>query len=311
MYEGIRQLFFCEKGYLSQATPQGVVAWGLGNLGSFIYEDVPIIGEQEEDFPNAVNFKIKANSLQGTIRDLDWMVNTFCKMGAVDCQVVTEKEASAVYGGVYNFEYTGVAGPDKFMGFDFEWVESSKERYLSLMGEVSLPEELAKEIIQSSLVNTPKDLYALSYGNRGRQPANYKKPYFDGLYSPDGTVLVNGSQVVDYKFTIKSIGKKLDYDRSDVSWVNVNLVLTVNKSRGYDLAAWYNQSRYDYLEIIQRNSASSVNTYTFAEGILWRKHKVNIDGKNRNVELTFNKNLPLADLSINSNTNTVSVLATV
>lgn len=301
---GIRQALFCTKGTLA-TTPTYSIAMGLGDDCSLEMPEQPIKGYQDEDLPNEMNFKAGFKTYQPTVTKLANLFLVHAITGGMDAQLVGEKYFTDTYSGVYNFN-----GPN-FMGIDFELVESMKARYLQLTGEVSLPIENALALIQSSIVNTPKDLNTLSLGHRGKNIADYKHPFFGKAESPSGTLLCNGEEIVDRTLTIKSEGNKLQYNRTRINWVRVTLEITIDKSKSYQLVEYLVKDRNASVVLEEKDSASVVERWSFGAGVLYRKHEMSIAKDDANIKLSFEKKLPLFDFAFNTGTNSISVAETV
>lgn len=300
---GIRQAFFATKG--SIGSPTYPIAMGLGDDCSLEMPEQPIKGYQDEDLPNEMNFKASFKTYQPTVTKLSNLFGIHAVNGGCDAQFVGEKYAASTYSGVYNF--AGAA----FMGIDFELVESMRARYLQLTGEVALPIENALTLLQSSIVNAAWSLPGLSLGNRGQNIADYKHPFFGSAQSPSGTLLCNGEEIMDRTLTIKSEGTKLQYNRTRINWVRVMLELTIDKSKSYQLVEYLVKSRNASVVLTEKDSESVNETWSFAEGVLYRKHAMSVAKDDAMIKLTFEKKLPLADFAFNTSTNTISVAQTV
>jgi len=301
---GIRQALFCTKGTLN-TTPTYAIAMGLGDECSLEMPEQTIKGYQDEDLPNEMNFKAGFKTYQPTVAKMAGLFLVHGISGGVDAHFVGEKYFTDTYSGVYDF-----AG-NNFMGLDFEIVESMRTRYMQLTGEVSLPIESAMALLQSSIVNAPKDLNALSLGHRGKNLADYKHPFFGSASSPAGTLLCNGEQIADRTLTLKSEGSKLQFNRTRISWVRVILELTIDKSKSFELVEYLVKDRKAAVVLEERNSVSETETWNFGEGVLYRKHEMAVSKDDAMIKLTYEKKLPLFDFAFNTGTNTISVAQTV
>lgn len=301
---GIRQALVCTKGTLN-TTPTYAIPMGLGDDCSLEMPEVPIKGYQDEDLPNEMNFKANFKTYQPTVSKLAGLFLIHGIQGGVDAQFVGEKYATGAYSGVYNF------GGNNFMGLDFEVVESMKARYIQISPEVSLPIETALALLQSSIVNTPKDLNALSLGHRGKNLTDYKHPFFGSAQSPASTLLCNGEQIMDRTLTLKSEGSKLQFNRTRISWVRVMLELTIDKSKSFELVEYLVKDRKAAVVLEERDSVSSLQTWSFGEGVLYRKHEMAVSKDDAMIKLSFEKKLPLFDFAFNVGTKTISVTQTV
>jgi hypothetical protein len=297
---GIRQALFCTKGTLS-TTPTYAIPMGLGDECSLEMPEQTIKGYQDEDLPNEMNFKAGFKTYQPTVSKMAGLFLVHGIAGGVDAQFVGERYFTDTYSGVYNFE------GNNFMGLDFEIVESMRTRYMQLTGEVSLPIENALALLQSSIINTPKDLNGLGLGHRGKNLADYKHPFFGTVQSPAATLLCNGEQIVDRNLTVKSEGSKLQYNRTRINWVRVILELTIDKSKSYELVEYLVKDRKAAIVLEERDSVSETETWNFGEGVLYRKHEMAVSKDDAMIKLTYEKKLPLFDFAFNTTSRTISV----
>lgn len=296
---GIRQGFLCQKGTID--APQYSVAMGLGDEGTLEIKEEVVKAYQNEDLPSQVNFNVNFKTFQENLYTLSRALQVFAKEGGADGEVTTEKISSSAYGGVYRFN------GNSFLGVDFEWLESMKERSLKLTGEVALPLDDAKTLIQSAIVNNPEDLNALAMGHRGKSFAEYKYPYFGFAHSPSGTVLCNGTEVIDRTLSLKTVGNKLQYNRTKVTWIELLLRLVIDKTKAQDLLDYLNKTRYAEVRIQEKANSWSGSTWIFGEGVLYRKQDMMIGKDDGNITLEFNKRLPINDFVIDPTAGTVTL----
>jgi hypothetical protein len=127
------------------------------------------------------------------------------------------------------------------------------------------------------------------------------------MNSPVVTPFVYGYEIIDRKLTIKTVGSKLEYDRSDLNWININLEITVNKAKAYDLVQYFTKSRYASVQLIDKVGSVDYETFNFGEGVLWRKHMVEIGKDKREIKFTFNRNVTPYDISVNYTNNILTV----
>ena len=299
--KGIRQSLFCDKDTLLEVSPTNAFSPGLSTENKLIYEDVPVTDYREGALPDKVNHKFNSRSNQVSFLVLSRLVN-LAIAGGCDLQVVTEKQAAAVYGGVYNY-----TGNKRFMGFDFEYVIGTKERYCDLNFECSMDYQEHNYLLQDALTASPRDLSTLSLGVKGVQPGLYRNPNFEALQHPVGTTLVNGYEIVDRKLTMKTVSGKLEFDRSDLQWFQFILEVTVNKAKAAELVSHFANSRYASIRMQERVSPSVVEMFNFGEGVMWRKHMVEIGKDKRDIKFTFQRNITPYDLNINTSTNILTV----
>lgn len=300
--KGIRQVFFCKKDQLHDVSPGYGTSPGLSSEGKLTFEDVPVVDYREGDLPDKVKHTLNVRTHQIPFLYLYRFINFFALEGC-DLQAVGEKETSTpTYGGVFNY-----TGNKRFMGFDFEYVSGTKEKYCDLIFENSLDYAEHNTLLQDSLTAIPISLTGLSLGTRGVIPDYYRNPNFHSMNSPIATTFVNGHEIIERKLTIKSVGSKLEYDRSDLNWININLEITVNKAKAYDLVQYFTKSRYASMQIVDKVGMTTFEEFTFGEGVMWRKHMVEIGKDKRDIKFTFNRNVTPYDVNVNYTTNIITV----
>ena len=297
---GVRQIFSCSKGTLS-GVPQYVIAMGYGDEASLEIIENTIKGYNEDDLPNEINFKASFKTYQPSLSRLAYLIQDYSSKNGADFQIVGEKQSAGVYSGVYNLN------GNNFMGIDFEWVESMRSRYAQLIGEVALPYQEGLLVLQSAIVNSPEDLNVLGHGHRGKRIDLYKNPYFGSMQSPSGTILCNGYEVLDRVLTLKTEGDKLQYNRTRVKWIRLTLELTIDRSKSYELVEYLAKTRNTTLKLEEKDGATVVQTWDFGDGVLMRKQSMNINKNDAQIKLNYEKLLPLADFTINTALNKVSV----
>ena len=298
---GIRQAFCCDRNSLP-TTPIYIVPQGLGDEGKLEILENHISGNNDEYFPSETNFKVSWKTFQMDMYILGRLI-FFGQIRGADFEVTTEK-TGLTYAGCYKF--TG----EKFLGIDWTWLESKAERSCEVIGEAAYPDDEAKVLIQSAIVNTPTNLVPLGFLQKGKFTGNLVKPYFGHAKSPAGVILCNGEEIVDRKLTIKPVTAKINYNRSKTNYININLELTIDQTKSQDLLNYLNKSRLAYVELFEKFGVSSGYTYKFHDGVLWRKHSQTVGKSEGNVKLSFNRNVTSSDVVVDGATGTVNVYDT-
>ena len=306
---GIRQILAAAIGTAHLTAPSYICPMGLGDEAKLTRNENTQPGNNDEDFPLNTNYKAEWKSFQMSLFTLGYLIY-FAKTKGADVEITTEKIGSTSYGGVYKF-----FGVDKFMGVDFEWMLGSKERFWKFSGEVSLPPNLDKEIVQSAVTNTPRNLNAhpgTGYTHRGVQHSLLAVPSYKSVQNPTGTLLCNGYEIVSRSYKISTVGDKLEFDRTGVNYLQLLYEITFKKNSAQDLLYMLNKNRYASLKIEEYNGNSdTIETHDFAEGVFYRKQDF-VNGKTEGtIKATFKKNLPLQDITVDTNLNKISVLAAV
>lgn len=297
---GVRQAFICKKGTL--ASPANIVQFGLGDEATFEAVENPIKGYQDEDLPNETSFSLKFKTYQPTIQKIVNLLLVHGVANGVDAQVVGERSGlSSGYTGVYNFDGAN------FLGLDFEIVQSMKSRYIMIDAGVSLPNELALMLLQSSITNTPTDLYALNQGHKGQYLGDYKHPFYGSAQSPAGTLLCNGEEIVDRTLSLKTESSKLQYNRSRINWIKISLQITIDRNRSWQLIEYLVKDRKASIKLEEKDSVSVNNTWEFADGVLFRKHEMPIAKDDSYIKLSWEKKIPLYDFGYDIGLNKISV----
>lgn len=304
--KGIRQLFLCEKNTLMNSSPPNRYTPGLMTGAKFRYEDIGVEEIRGAELPDKVKHEIEFKSYQTTFQDLNVFHLVYGRQGGCDLQVVSEKQSASTYGGVYNF-----TGNQRFMGFNYEWLISGKDRSCKGILRRAIDYEAHLALLQDAMVATPKDLHALSMGHKGVDVSKYRNPGFGKLESPIGSTLVNGYQIVDRKFSMKSVSNDLEEDLFDWQYIEVTFEITTNKSLSWELIDYFSRARNAAIEMEEKLKNGIVEKYSFGEGVLWRKNMFDLDDKQRNVKFVFKRNINFEDFLINSGTQTLSVNETV
>lgn len=299
---GIRQAFACQKNSLGNSH-QYPVFMGIGDQGKLEISDAIVKGYNEEDLPQYVNHKASWRSFQISLFDLAYLQLIYAAQDGADVEIVTEKIGTA-YSGVWKF-----AGGNKFMGVDWTYMESMKERYIEFIGEVALPLEDHKTLLQAAVTNLPTNIPAAFPGktDRGRSEALYQTPFFGSVNSPAGSVICNDFELVDYKHIIKTVTEKIAYNRSKTNWLQIMVELTINRTQAWQLLDYFNRKRDAAVVLVTKYKDGSSITYTYPEGVLFRKQDYVQDKQNANIKLTFTRNIPVADLAVNAYTKQVAV----
>lgn len=303
---GIRQLLFCARDTLGSNELSYPVFLGVGNEGKYLITDKTVKGYRDEDIPSMVNHKIEMKTFQMDFFILSRLI-FHCSQRGADCQIVTEKTAANNYGGVYNF--TG----NDFLGIDFEWKHTDKESSLSVTGEVSLSDLASSSLICAAQTNVPIDIPEVDpqYGHRGIDLQLVRTPKFGSVQSPGGNALVNGHEVIERNFVIKTVSSKLASDRSSVKWLKVILDLTIDKSTASALSGYLGRAKNSALVFQEKTAAGSFFTYNFGSDLFFRKHELSIDKESSFIKLSFEKNIPLYEPIIDTSASIFSVSSVV
>jgi hypothetical protein len=295
---GIKQILLCDIGHLRNA-PRYCVAMGMGDAATFDRTEVPVKGNNDEDFEGTVNHKHSFKTFQFGAADLAYLLY-YCKIGGADLEAVGQKISNGIYTGVY--DYTG-ANP---MGVEFELLQSSKERSILITAEAAFETTTDRNIMQNANSIVPIDLNALGLGHRGVQPGKYVAPSISTLYNPQGTALCNGYQIIDRVYSIKCDAVKKEFNRSQVNWLIFNFVLTIDKVNAWELVEYLTRDRNASLRL-DENAGNGSFSYIFDSNLFWRKTELNISKTVGNIKLTFNRKISVGDIAIDIINNTFTV----
>ena len=296
---GLKQILLCDKSHLRNA-PQYCVAMGMGDEATFERTEVPIKGNNDEDFEGKYNHKHSFKTFQFSSYILSYLL-WYARVGGADLQSVGQKIGDNVWTGVY--DYTG----NNPMGIDFELIQSSKDRYILITAEASFEGAVDRAIIQSANSLTPLNLNTLGLGHRGIDPTKYVAPSISTLYNPQGTAACNGFQIIDRKYSIKTVSVKKEFNRSQVNWINFLFELTIDKVAAYELIDYLARDRNASLRIDEAGPAGSSFAYIFDSGLFWRKTESTLKKTEGNIKLTFNRNISIGDIVVDVNNNTLTV----
>lgn len=301
-HKALRQLLFTQKNTLMLATPVSMFAPGLMQNASLKTKEINVTEYRGGELPHKTENIITATSLQTNFRDLQVFMLVYNLEGGCDVQAVGQKNSSTTYDAVYNF-----TGDKRYMGFDFEYFLESNQRGCIVTGKVNLDADEQKSLNQDSIIAVPKDYVALGMGKRGVEPLKYRKPNLEYIQSPIGTSFVNNENIVSRKLRIKSVANQLESGRGDVPMIEVTLEVTINKTESWELVNYLNKNKYASIKLVERVSPTSLETFSFDDGVLWRTHEFNHGIDNIYSTYRWKRMVAIHDIAIDTNNNILSI----
>ena len=301
-HKALRQLLCCQKNTLMNATPTSMYSPGLMKDASLKTRELNVAEYRGGELPFQTENVITATSLQANFADLNLFLLVYVLEGGCDVQAVSNKGTSTTYEAVYNF-----TGEKRFMGFDFEYFIESNQRGVLTTSKVNLDADEQLALNQDSIFAVPKDLSALGKGVRGVVYSKYRKPNLESAESPIGTSFVNNSNIVSRKFRMKSVANPLESGRGDIPMIEVTLEIVINKTRSWELVEYLSKSKYGSLKLTERVSPTSIETFSFGEGVLWRTHEFNHGIDNIYSTYRWKRMVSIHDISINTGTNVLEI----
>jgi hypothetical protein len=300
---GLKQIVLCDRGRLRN-NPQFLVAMGMGDEAGFERTEVPVKGNNDEEYEDKVEHKYSYKSFQFTSQILAYLLY-FAQQGGADLQVVGQKVATGVWTGCY--DYTG----DNFMGIDWELTQSMKDRSLLITPAVALEASVDRQIMQSANSVVPLDLNALALGHLGVNPSIYVAPGKQVISNYTGFALCNEWEVIDRVYKIKTIGIKRYRDRTKVTFINFNFSITIDQVNAWQVITYLANPRNNGLYVTETLPTGGVFTFDFGSNLFQKKTDFLNKKSEGNIKLTFNRNISLGDIVVDVNNNKLTVAATV
>lgn len=285
---GINQIGLCKIGTLL-TTPTNIINLGLRPAATLNVDPFETSKDfRDRELRNRSNFKISAKTHQPTLKALMDIISTYYGDGGADVELKSVPQSSGADGGCFQFN-----GTTNYMGVDFEYLLTSKERTLGLTLEYAPTFLEAKAIIDASDSNTPASLGS-DYGiNLSLQ----RYPWLASI--SDGVDTYNLDELVDYSMSIKPMGDRDLNNRIIPDYISFMIEITTRRSRISDVVASMAGSLMPSLTIQHDTSLSSATyeKFTFAAYALSKMQAVNIGDEKRFMKLTFAGKVPLGNIS--------------
>jgi hypothetical protein len=262
---GIKRALLAQAGTML-TTPAGLVPLGVRKSSKLIISALDEIKDyRNRNLRNKTNFRYEADSLQGTLRDLQWGIK-FLQDG-YDFQLLKERQTSAAKsGGCFNWA-------SQVNGLDFEYVMTNKERYLKWIFETAM--EYAEAITLIDGADASGDLLpaistnAISGGNeRGENFTNYRYPWYFAIQAPSGTEIFNKKEIMERSFSLKTKGSNNEYNETVVNWISVNLTIKGSDATISKIVEILNKAQAPSIVVKEKLSSTLYEQFTFNANVL-------------------------------------------
>ncbi len=294
---GIRRIALWDKAN----TEAGIIVLTMRQAGKLTITDKEDIKDfRNRVLPDMINFKIEAVSYD-IGRPLLYYLLVHAKADGVSTEVITRKISTGVYDGIFSF-----AG-DNFLGLDFEYTMSQKERSAKIMLEATYERDIALAILNDAYGNnTPNDLNG--FDEVSFLTDYYRPAYFSYCkYGSSDTVLFTKDQIVSRKLTVKSKGNKTVYDRTIVNMLDVLFEVELAKSEIGDIKTFFESIPVaPKLSLQEKDPAGKSELHVFKEGVLSLSRETNIADDSRTIKLKFQGDVPIDCVSGTDNSGSLT-----
>jgi len=290
---GINQIAIVDKGSLL-TTPAGKVVLGLRTPSQLEFTPFnPITDYRERDLRNFINAKITAKTLQPNIDMLNNLVSTILPDRGGDVELLAVPQSSGVDGGCFQFN-----GDNNYMGVEFDWIMSSKERSMAFDLQVALEYEEMAALIDAADANTPATLGVTNYNILF---ADQKHPYIvvgDAVFTKD--------EIIDYNFSLKPVGSERSiYNRLVADYIMVYFDLTVRAATISNLVSVLARDLSPALVVREDNNVGGTlfDRFSMAAGVLsLNMDPAYIGDDKRYLRLVYKGKVPLGNLAFSYTT---------
>lgn len=286
---GLKQIALCNGGTLL-TTPAGVAALGIVSSEGLTVEPFKEIEDlKSRKFPNKDNFKIDGESLQPTPYLIKALFDNLNQNG--DVQILTQKQSAGSDPEVYHFR----KGVDS-IGIDFEYESTAEKRILKATFERALSRAAAQQKIDQSDSLSAVDLSSELGNISGEDFSQFNAPGIIAIEAPQATSLFNPDNYVEYKFNIKTKGKKTIDNASKVRALEISLELTADEADVSKLVELYSKQIGPSVLFKEQNGAGLYTAFDIAAGVLTMSPSYSIDHEKREAKVLFMGDVPLFDV---------------
>lgn len=302
-----------------------LAAWNLDSPSgkeNLIYFDLrkpaklEITEEGIEDYrkrqlPTYTNMKVTVDTMNIGRPLLYYLLAQATHPELVSLEAIAEKNGAA-YDGIYLFDAAG-----QRLGIDFDYQAGSTERMASVTYEAKFEKSVANAILLAATTNvTPIDFSLIEGGGAvvGTFTAgHYRTPYLSFIkYAANGgsdVVLVAPEDIISYKLSLKTEGRKTLHNRTVVDYVNATLeveIASADKTKIKDLHLLTTTDFVPAVKFQMKDSDSTYETHEFADSVLATKFEATVGDDARSIKMVFSGNVPLGNISYTELTNTYS-----
>lgn len=290
---GINQIALVDKGSLL-TTPAGKVVLGLRTPSSLEFTPFnPIVDYRERELRNFINARIQAKTLQPNMDMLNNLLTVILPDQGGDVELLAVPQSSGVDGGCFQFN-----GDDNYMGVEFDWIMSAKERTLAFDLQVALEFEEMKALIDAADANTPATLGVTNYNILF---AGQKHPYIvvgDATFTKD--------EIIDYNFSFKTAGAERSiYNRAVSDYIMITFDLTVRAATVANIVTVLARDLSPALVVREDNNVAGTlfDRFSMAAGVLsLTADPIYIGDDKRFLRLSYKGKVPRGNATISYTT---------
>lgn len=299
-----------------------LAAWNLGTAGAkdnlVIFDlrkpaKLEISEEGIQDYrkrtlPTYTNMKVSVDTFNVGRPLLVTLLNQSTDADLVSLEAVSEKNGGQ-YDGIYLFDATG-----QKLGIDFDYLVSATERSANITYEAKFEKSVANAILLAATTNvTPIDFTLAEGGSTvaSFNTSQYRTPYLSFIkYTPSGgseTVLVAPEDVISYKLSLKTTGRKTLHNRTVVDYITATLEVEIASADKTTIKNLHLLTTTDFapeVKLQMKDSDSTYENHNFADGVLTSKFEATVGDDARSIKMVFSGDIPLGNISYTTETNT-------
>lgn len=285
---GLKQIVICDAGSMATA-PVNPMAIGLRDKASL---EMAYFKEgkdyRDRILRNMINFKADVETLQPNLKLLKSLIGW--ADANCDVQMLTNPQ-TATAGSNDCFKFTG----DKAIGFNFEYLMTGDKRSCKIGFERALEFEPAKTFIDTADSETPIAFAGIT--NDGADFTAYRPSYYAAFEAPKNTALFSAADIVERTLSIKSKGKKLQYNIDKIDYLTLTLTIKGRSAAIARIMTALNGSMSPSIYWKENNAPTFFDAFDINAGVLTQKEDVKIDDEDRVLSLTFAGDIPVFDVA--------------
>jgi len=292
---GIKNILLTERGGL--ASPVWEFRAGLRDNAELTINDFNALKSiRNVHLPVMKNFKVSSKTFQATFRNFR-VFDMFAKTGGCDGQIVAMPQSSApASGGAFQFD------GDNFLGVMFKFLMSNKERSLAFDLEMATDIWSANSILNQSLINTPTS-------QSGIDLSKYIPPNIYG-FTHNGVALFSKDELLEWSFMIETKEtEKTVYNRSKVDYYKLTLMMKGSDATITKIVNLLNTNSMAAIVLTSRYAESGLDTISINANVIAKKEEVMISDNTRNLNVTWEAEVPLDNVSVDGLFHTITINA--
>lgn len=265
-----------------------------------VMTDKGIKDYRERLIPQQKNFKLETKVFDANFRLLQLLVQYYVREG-VELQVLMERQTQELNsGGCFRF-----AG-NNFLGVDFDFFLSSKERSCSLTFEASLEYADGKALLSAAETNEVYSLPTSAVSNPYNSPSYFDPSHITfpakiSFYNQAGNLLLAVNGLDDYELHFKTAGSKNSYDRTVVQYIETQLKIESSDASMATLKKFLNEEGFDRFGYIKAVVAKTNEEFIFGGGTFGLEPEATLSDDERKLILNFSARVPMLDIAFDSN----------